>query len=141
MKASLLLLLSFSMLSSHNPLAKYQWQNRLVLVFAPSSDTELYQAQTKAIEAMGDGWAERELVLFSIFPQSGNAAKAQLKPSEIQYLRDRYEVSEQDFVVLLIGKDGGEKLRLKDKTLSQAQLFPLIDGMPMRKAEMRARKN
>ncbi len=141
MKAFLLLLLSFSMLSSHNPLAKYQWQNRLVLVFSTSSDTELYEAQTRAIEAMGDGWAERELVLFSIFPQSGNAGEVQLKPSEIQYLRDRYQVSEQDFVVLLIGKDGGEKLRLRQKTLSQAQLFPLIDGMPMRKAEMRARKN
>ncbi|MEL7529802.1 MAG: DUF4174 domain-containing protein [Bacteroidota bacterium] len=140
MKALFLLLISFSMLTTHNPLAKYQWQNRLILVFAPSATDELYQAQIQAIELMGAGFAERDLVLFSIFPQSGICAKEEMQSSEIQYLNERFQIEEDDFVVILIGKDGGEKLRLTQKILTQAQLFPLIDGMPMRKAEMRARK-
>jgi hypothetical protein len=41
-----------------------------------------------------------------------------------------------DFVFILIGKDGTVKLRAKQPVLSDA-LFGLIDSMSMRKDEMR----
>ncbi|MEN0050651.1 MAG: DUF4174 domain-containing protein, partial [Bacteroidota bacterium] len=44
------------------------------------------------------------------------------------------------FTVILIGKDGGEKLRRKGKLLTRKALYQTIDVMPMRRAEMR-RKN
>lgn len=128
------------MLVSSNPLAKYQWQNRLVLVFAPTAESELYQTQIETIDAMGDGFAERDLVLFSVFPNAGSYSGADLSNLEIKYLRERFQIEDSDFVVILIGKDGGSKLRLTQEVLSASQLFPLIDGMPMRKAEMRARQ-
>jgi len=39
------------------------------------------------------------------------------------------------FSVVLIGKDGGEKLR-RDSFLSTRELFAFVDAMPMRRAEM-----
>ena len=39
------------------------------------------------------------------------------------------------FWIVLIGKDGGVKLRSDDAGLDQ--IFDLIDSMPMRQAEMR----
>ena len=44
-----------------------------------------------------------------------------------------------DFTVVLVGKDGGEKYR-SHRPLSTAELFALIDAMPMRRAEMRRRR-
>ena len=38
---------------------------------------------------------------------------------------------------LVIGKDGGEKLRKVDETLSLKELYNLIDAMPMRRREMK----
>lgn len=40
------------------------------------------------------------------------------------------------FTFILVGKDGGEKMRV-DTVVSTAQLFAIIDAMPMRKAEMK----
>ena len=39
----------------------------------------------------------------------------------------------------LIGKDGGQKWR-QSEPLDMETLFALIDGMPMRQAEMREQK-
>lgn len=43
------------------------------------------------------------------------------------------------FTVILIGKDGGEKYR-SAKPVTSAHLFALIDAMPMRKAEIKMKK-
>ena len=48
----------------------------------------------------------------------------------------RFGVGADDFAVLLIGKDGGEKLRFTDLPDLQA-IYTVIDGMPMRQGEMR----
>jgi hypothetical protein len=48
---------------------------------------------------------------------------------------DEYAIGEEDFRVLLIGKDGGEKLRFADVPDLQA-IYAVIDGMPMRSREM-----
>jgi hypothetical protein len=39
-----------------------------------------------------------------------------------------------DFVVVLVGKDGGEKFRTK-KPISVLKLDDLVDAMPMRRQE------
>ncbi len=52
-----------------------------------------------------------------------------------------YQVSRKDtFTLILIGRDAGEKYRSSELTTS-AQIFALIDAMPMRKAEVRRKKN
>ncbi|NBF41151.1 MAG: DUF4174 domain-containing protein [Spirochaetes bacterium] len=57
-------------------------------------------------------------------------------PECIDSLRDKYGVDGQQFVVLLIGKDGGVKLRAEEP-VTTTELFSLIDSMPMRRREIR----
>jgi hypothetical protein len=51
-------------------------------------------------------------------------------------MRHRFKVEPPDFLVILIGKDGEEKLSNK-APVPVDQLERLIDSMPMRKDEMR----
>ena len=50
-------------------------------------------------------------------------------------MRKQYEIQADQFAVLLIGKDGGEKYRLYEIP-DLSEIFNLIDGMPMRQMEM-----
>lgn len=56
--------------------------------------------------------------------------------SESGDLRHRYGIGERDFAALLIGRDGGVKLRSKEP-ITAKELFGRIDEMPMRRREMR----
>jgi hypothetical protein len=58
-----------------------------------------------------------------------------LSSQDAQQLRARYGLKADEFAVLLVGKDGGEKYRTQlppDLSL----IYALIDGMPMRIDEM-----
>ena len=54
-------------------------------------------------------------------------------------IREQFAVPPQDYTVVLVGKDGGVKLK-RDEYVSLAAVFGLIDSMPMRQNEMRQRK-
>ena len=51
-------------------------------------------------------------------------------------LYQRHTESSVPFSIILIGLDGGIKLR-QQELLTAKELFRIIDSMPMRKAEMR----
>ena len=53
-----------------------------------------------------------------------------------QALFKKYKASTQNFTFILIGKDGGEKLR-STQPISKEKLYRIIDDMPMRKSEMK----
>ena len=55
-----------------------------------------------------------------------------------QYAKEIKNILDQnnDFEVILIGLDGGIKLR-QDQTLLKQDLFRIIDAMPMRRNEIR----
>ena len=59
-------------------------------------------------------------------------------PAENPEIVKRFRLSGAGFTLLLIGKDGGEKLR-SHEIVSPETLCRLIDSMPMRKEEMRER--
>ena len=106
----------------------YRWKNRLILLFAPAgSDTALQQQVAVLTEKKGEV-TDRDLLYFQIHPDSPEAVK----------LFRGYEVARDGFTLLLIGKDGGVKLRSR-KVVPFMKIADLIDGMPMRRAEMRRR--
>lgn len=55
-------------------------------------------------------------------------------------LQSRYKVARNAFTVLLIGKDGGIKLRSVEPVRPE-RLFAIIDAMPMRQEEMHRRSD
>lgn len=64
--------------------------------------------------------------------------EADFDPAEQAHLRHLFHIAPGEFAVILVGKDGGEKLRSAEiipwKTLSAT-----IDGMPMRRDEMKGK--
>ncbi|MGI9543766.1 MAG: DUF4174 domain-containing protein [Cyclobacteriaceae bacterium] len=114
----------------------YQWHNRVLLVFAPTANHEAYQEQLTMLLADHSGLEERDVVVFRIFPTKAASPKGgRLSDREIKGLREKYQISEDEFWVILIGKDGSTKLS-RSEPLANQELFNVIDAMPMRKQEM-----
>jgi len=70
-------------------------------------------------------------------PYQGEA-QTQYVLKDAAAVRERFRVERADFTVILVGKDGGEKLR-DSKPLPFARLQATIDAMPMRRQEMKER--
>ena len=116
---------------------QHRWEDRVILLFAPEEKEAIYQEQVKHLQADRAGLADRDLVVYSIFKADGfSPNETHLAKAKIEHLRKRYEIKEGEFAILLIGKDGGEKLRNYAFT-PRNDLYRLIDAMPMRRAEMR----
>lgn len=111
---------------------------RPLLVFSASSQRPLALQQLRMLNA--DELRERNvlLVLVSKGDFAGHARdlpSVPLSEDENKRLRQRFKVSDGEFAVILVGKDGGEKLRRARPVLS-SELNATIDAMPMRKREM-----
>ena len=83
---------------------------------------------------------DRDLVVFEIFEEGENqVGGSPMSHIAGESLRESFSVKPRQLTVILIGKDGGEKLRSTGH-VPIAEVFSLIDSMPMRQAEMRERK-
>ena len=124
-----------SMSAGEPALERYRWQNRALLVFAPDVDSTLYVRQQEMLLDVEAGLNERDVVVISVL---GDVVEVERRPdaaASAVELRDSHDVLSGDFRVVLIGKDGGVKLR-QDEPILAADLFALIDSMPMRRQEM-----
>lgn len=118
--------------------AKLQDVARPLLIFAPNADDRQLLAQLKVIEKHAAEMKERNVVAIAL-PGHGLApTPAKLTSVDAEAARRRFHVKRTDFTVVLIGKDGGEKLR-SSQPFSIETLRSLIDAMPMRRDEMRSR--
>ncbi|MEL6924711.1 MAG: DUF4174 domain-containing protein [Bacteroidota bacterium] len=143
----LLILNSCIMQAQDHPqfLDAHQWEHRLVILFADNPQQDILRKQLQLLEAQPDALADRQLQLYQVFtkytlaPDGTRLGKGEIAAATARQLRKYYGVDTGTFAVLLIGKDGGEKLRQSD-ILAPQRLFDTIDAMPMRRAEMR-RKN
>ena len=60
-----------------------------------------------------------------------------LDTNQAQRLMSKFGISTDSLIVVLIGKDGGEKLRVANVPDLQA-IYAVVDGMPMRARETSA---
>lgn len=116
---------------------------RPVLVFAPSAADARFVEQERKLAGSAAGMREREmalvpLLLSGLAASSGSTAILGLPPAEAAVARKRFGVGPHEFRVLLLGKDGGEKLT-SAAPLTAEKLFGEVDRMPMRRQEMRGR--
>lgn len=89
------------------------------------NDHQKIQTQMNWLTKDSSGVKERDVEIMSV--KAGSP------------LLTQYEVKPSQFVIILIGKDGGEKFRsLKPETTET--LFAIIDAMPMRQAELKKKK-
>ena len=106
-----------------------QSNHRRVLLFAPTAKNPHLLKQQTILQSNEAGMKERDLVFSSIIYSPDKKSSF-----------NRYNVSATAFTFILIGKDGTEKLR-RSSPVFLDELYQLIDGMPMRKIEMKKAKN
>ena len=111
-----------------DPLAAHRWRHRVLLAAAPTARDPTLALQRAAFAAMRAGARERDLVLVEVVGETAQA----------RAVRQRFGLDPSGFAAILVGKDGGEKLR-SARALDAQQLFPVIDAMPMRQSEMKRR--
>jgi hypothetical protein len=116
---------------------------RALLVFAPALDNAQLVQEFNQLKAAGPELQHRDLLYVPVVPEGHNqpipvtkVPTARLSEDELAAMRHRFEVQDGDFLVVLIGKDGGEKLH-SATPVSAEQLERLIDSMPRRKSEAR----
>ncbi|MBV9387313.1 MAG: DUF4174 domain-containing protein [Chroococcidiopsidaceae cyanobacterium CP_BM_ER_R8_30] len=121
-------------------LSNYQWQNRIVLIFAPSERSPAYQQQIQTWQADKAGIRDRDLKLMEVLGTGESRVDGQaLTPASAEALRRQFGVTPEEFTVILVGKDGTEKQRSRTP-VALASLFRTIDAMPMRQQEMRSQQ-
>ncbi len=109
-------------------LDRLRWQNRVVVVWAESTNDERLSRQEKLLQANTEGLDERDVKVFSL---TGDTPEG-------QHFRTKLGIEHHSFALVLIGKDGSVKLR-KYEPVDPRDLFRTIDRMPMRKDEMKRR--
>ena len=115
----LICLLTFFNAKAQN-LDKYLWKNRVILIFENTNGSEQAIKQKSMFAKETTKMDDRAIILL----KGNNELKLDLG-------------FKKDFQgVVLIGKDGGVKFS-GDFLVKPETLFSLIDGMPMRKAEIR----
>ncbi len=101
---------------------------RLLLLFTKSARDIRYIYQMRILKEDEPGLNDRDIIVKEYVYNTGNA-----------HLFKEHKIK-SDFIIILVGKDGGEKYR-NQKFTSLKYLYGLIDAMPMRKAEMKEKKN
>jgi hypothetical protein len=126
------------------PLSSHQWKNRVLLVLAPDLESEAYFQQLAAWRKDPEGLLERKLIIYHVLPNQfalETPSDGEISPDwkTADFLYQKYATAENPFQVLLIGLDGTVKLQ-QNHLLSLEQLFSMIDGMPMRRRELKDEK-
>ena len=120
------------------PLKSVQWQNRPLLIFAPSQSDAMLAKQRAIVRRARSGFLERDMIVVEIVGGSIQTTVGRSPSTTASAIRRHYGVGNGSFRVMLVGKDGGRKLSSRH-VVSSGQLFGLIDSMPMRRDEMRRR--
>ena len=118
-------------------LTQFQWKNRLLFIFAEDDSHPLYKDLQSQIVAQQAEVNDRDLIVFEL-PAQGPARMNTrfLNQKEADSIRDHFAVPGNAFSLILVGKDGGIKLKRSDQ-VDLREVFGLIDSMPMRQREMR----
>ena len=107
------------------PLKDHLWKNRVIITFSASVKEPERLALQKQMEEKACAFTDRNLVHIDLLQGS----------EDFDEMSQQFAVSSSGFQLLLLGKDGGVKLRSSSASLED--IFSLIDTMPMRRSEMR----
>ena len=123
--------------SATQALSEFAWEKRQIIVFTPATDdARLTRFKTIQTEFSED-FAARFLQTW-IIEADGKVLLEGEHDSRLQAdsFYEHFNVQKDEFRVVLIGYDQGEKLR--QVVFNLDELFGEIDQMPMRQQEMRS---
>jgi hypothetical protein len=117
-------------------LAGHRWENRLVLILTDQTENEMYRNQVEELKNQLDGVNERKILVYHITPDSFKVGLSDAKWLKAETAYSVYKKTDGQPEIILIGLDGGVKLRAEE-FLSSQRLFAIIDAMPMRRQEIK----
>ncbi len=135
LKLNLLLLFIFNMgvkVFSQSYEKQFIWEKRVIIVVAETPVNEYFKTQMNILGGEKNGLDERDLIVLSNFSDDISAGDRSV-------LYEKYGSTEKPFTIVLLGKDGGVKLK-RHAPVSADELYTLIDSMPMRRREMKDQK-
>lgn len=104
-------------------LSEFKWTKRPVIVFADSEDDPAFIEQMRLLARQADDLEARDVVvIIDTDPEARSAIRLKMRP--------------RGFMLTLVGKDGGIKLR-KPFPWHVREITRSIDKMPMRQREIR----
>ncbi len=119
-------------------LARLRDQYRPLLIFAPGPNDPQLEIQMRTLQEHAAAVQDRNLAVIALPYQTPPPSQLELSPADAEAARRRFGIEPDEFAVILLGKDGGQKLR-SDKPVSMDRLAETIDAMPMRQDEMKAK--
>ena len=129
------LIMATNLQSAERLLERFQWEHRLILVRTEKAESReiisRFANQRAAIE-------ERHIVWFVFAGDAVETNYEDALPENFAGKLGEANYWKEAETVLLIGKDGGVKVR--QESLDLEALFRRIDSMPMRRAEMRQQR-
>ncbi len=112
----------------------FGWKNRVLIVFASPGDPGA-QEQRRLLAGETKSLADRDMVVLKVLGDRVNRVFGTAASVSAQELRTDAGIdADRPFTAILVGKDGGIKLRA-DAPVTPDRLFGLIDSMPMRANE------
>lgn len=120
-------------MASEDPMAKYRGSDRPIVIFAPDRYDQRLVEQIGRFSIHRREFRDRDVIVIEVGGPFMRAEGRGLPHAPL--MRERYGIAEDDFTVVLIGKDGEEKLRVTEVT-DPTVFYDLIDTMPMRQQEL-----
>ena len=121
----------------------HRWNNRLLILVDTSDDQLKLGRQLDQLRTEATGLRDRKLVVYQFNNEAyrtGLDVAADWTPGTLPATLTNRIKNDGSFQLFLIGLDGGVKLHRDDVTRPET-IFSLIDGMPMRRAELRRRSD
>jgi hypothetical protein len=116
---------------------------RVLLLFARSINEPGVKEQIERLEETAAAFRDRDMELIVSTDDGSQPSTAlpavSLPRAQASVQRRRFEVGDEDPTVILLGKDGRRKLSAV-APVDPERVYELIDSMPVRKAELRARR-
>ncbi len=132
----LLIIFLFQSCTMAQTLDEHLWEHRIILLFSPDIQNASLQKQLSLFEKNQEGIEERKLVIYQITPTAMKKNGTDFFDKKFnEQLFKKYKPRKDEFTFVLIGLDGGEKMR-STKVVTLDKLFRKIDRMPMRRAEV-----
>lgn len=136
MKPFLIIVFTLTFMQSFSQDFKdHQWKDRVLIISTNNEKGIEFQKQINLLENLDQELKERKLIVYQI---SDNKYKLNFTESYklLNSSSKKYVSTKDGLQILLIGLDGGIKLK-QNSILTAEKLFAIIDGMPMRKHELR----
>ena len=120
-------------------LGQYRWKRRVLVISAPDQDDVGLMTMRDAVASTPGEFADRDMVLVTLLDRGTSVAgERRLTEAEAATARTTLGVSAGSFALRLVDKDGSVKLATQSP-VAIAEVYALIDTMPMRRSEMAER--